>query len=80
MIKSARINGKVEYREGDGANITIPLGPCKVEETPLDVTISWSDGESHGSTAIPVADYRRYLASQAIQIVDTDADEPPSGR
>ena len=68
MIQTARIAGKVEYREGDGANITIRLGPCEVEETALDATISWTDGESHGSAAIPIADYRRYIASQAIQI------------
>lgn len=29
MIKKARITGKVEYREGDGANITIRPGPCR---------------------------------------------------
>ncbi len=68
MGKSARITGKVEYREGDGANITIRLGPCEVEETAADATISWTDGDSHGSTAIPIADYRRYVASGAIQI------------
>jgi len=68
MIKSARITGKVEYREGDGANITIRPGPCEVDETALDATISWTDGESHGSAAMPIADYRRYLLSKAIQI------------
>jgi hypothetical protein len=68
MIKSARIVGKVEYREGDGANITIRPGPCEIEETALDATISWTDGESHGSAAIPLADYRRYLSSNVIQI------------
>jgi hypothetical protein len=68
MIHHARITGKVEYREGDGANITIRLGPCEVEETEMDATISWVDGDSHGSTAIPIGDYRRHLASKAIQI------------
>ena len=55
MSKDAHINGKVEYREGDGANITIRPGPCQVEETALDVTISWTDGDTRGSAAIPVA-------------------------
>lgn len=73
MIRNARIAGKVEYREGDGANITIRLGPCEVEETPLDVTISWTDGDSRGSAAIPIADYRRYIASKAIQFDDVKA-------
>ena len=68
MGKSAHITGKVEYREGDGANITIRLGPCEVEETAADATISWSDGDSHGSAAMPIANYRRYVASRAIQV------------
>jgi hypothetical protein len=68
MIKSARITGKVEYREGDGPNITIRLGRCEVDETALDATISWTDGDSRGSAAIPIADFRRYIASKAIQI------------
>ena len=68
MIKSARITGLVEYREGDGANITIRRGPCEVEESALDATISWTDGDSRGSAAMPMADYRSYLASKAIQI------------
>jgi hypothetical protein len=68
MIKIARITGKVEYREGDGANITIRLGPCEIDETALDATISWSDGDSKGSAAMPIANYRRYVACKAIQI------------
>jgi hypothetical protein len=68
MIKNARITGLVQYREGDGANITIRPGPCEVDETELDATISWTDGDSHGSAAIPISDYRRYLASRAIQL------------
>lgn len=68
MIKNAHITGRVEYREGDGANITIRVGPCEIEETEMDATISWVDGDSHGSAAIPISDYRRYIASKAIQI------------
>ena len=68
MIKNARITGKVQYREGDGANITIRPGPCEVDESELDVTISWTDGDSHGSAAMPIADYRSLVASKAIQI------------
>ena len=68
MGKSARITGKVEYREGDGANITIRKGPVEVEITALDVTLSWTDGASHGSAAIPLGDYQRYVASKAIQV------------
>jgi hypothetical protein len=73
MIKKARITGKVEYREGDGANITIRPGPCEVDETELDATISWTDGDSRGSAAMPISDYRRYVASHAIQMDGTQA-------
>jgi hypothetical protein len=69
MTQHARITGKVEYREGDGANITIRPGPCEIALTPLDATISWSDEDSRGSAAIPLADYQRLLASKAIQLV-----------
>jgi hypothetical protein len=75
MIHSARITGKVEYREGDGPNITIRPGPCEVEETALDATISWTDGETHGSAAIPLTDYRRYLSSKTLRF---DAAQAPS--
>ena len=67
MTKSANITGKVEYREGDGANITIRPGPCEVDENELDATISWTDGDSRGSAAMPIADFRIYVASKAIQ-------------
>lgn len=68
MAKRAQIKGEVTYREGDGAHITIPLGPCEIEEMPQDVTISWVDGETHGSTAIPIADFKRYVATRAIVV------------
>jgi hypothetical protein len=74
MTQRGRVTGKVEYREGDGANITIRPGPIQVEETELDVTISWSDSDSHGSAAMPIGDYRRYVAESAIQI---DGAAPP---
>ena len=70
MSTSALIVGKVEYREGDGANMTIRPGPCEVDVTTLDATISWSEGEYHGSAAIPIADYRRYLSGKALRIVE----------
>lgn len=68
MTRNARINGKVEYRAGDGASLPIRPGTCEVDVTALDATISWTDGDTHSSTAIPIADYRRYLSSKAILI------------
>ena len=68
MPKRAHITGEVEYREGDGASITIRPGPCEVDETAQDATISWTDGDSRGSAAMPIATFRRYVESKAIQI------------
>lgn len=69
MTQSAMITGNVECREGDGAKITIPRGPCRIVQTAMDVTISWTDGDWHGAAAMPLADFRVYTASRAIQRV-----------
>lgn len=69
MVKSAYIKGEVTFREGDGAHIIIPRGPCEIEETAQDVTISWVDGETHGAAAIPITDFKRYVATRAIEWV-----------
>lgn len=69
MAKKARITRPVEFREGDGPNLTIPVGPCEIEETALDATIGWTEGDSPGSTAIPIDIYRSHLASGAIELV-----------
>lgn len=62
------IVGEVTYREGDGVAMTIPPGPCEVEVTDLDATISWSEGPDHGSAAISLADYRRFVDSGALRV------------
>jgi hypothetical protein len=41
-----------------------------VEETPQDATISWTDGDSRGSAAMPIALYKRYVSSKALQLDD----------
>ena len=74
MIKNARITGKVEYRQGDGPNVTIRKGACEVEETAVDATISWTDGDSHGSAAMPIGDFRHYVLNKAIRIDGVKAD------
>ena len=66
--KQGRIVGVVTYREGDGQEIVIRPGPCEITVTSLDVTLSWTDGDTHGSTALPLAEYTRYLSSGAIVI------------
>ena len=73
LASKASIVGKVEYREGDGAMITIPLGPCEVSLTNDSATISWTDGNTRGLTAIPLSDYQRYVNSGAIVPADKPA-------
>ena len=66
--KKGRIVGKVTYREGDGAQMLIRRGPIEITVTNLDVTLSWTDGDTHGSTAMPLAEYTRYRTSGAIEV------------
>ena len=68
MAQTAQITGKVEYREGDGTNIAIRLGPVEVQTTPIDATLSWVDGETHGSAAMPIGDFRAYVAKGTIAL------------
>ncbi len=68
MAQAARIVGKVEYREGDGAMLVIPTGPCEVDLAPDSATISWTDGETRGLAAIPLTEFNRYVASRAIEM------------
>jgi hypothetical protein len=64
----AHVTGKVEYREGDGINIVIRPGPVKVETTPTDATLSWVDGETRGSAAMPIGAFRAYVAKGVIAL------------
>lgn len=66
--ETAHVVGTVEYREGDGANLQVPHGPIEVEATRTDATLSWSDGPTHGSAAIPLSDYQRYVDEGAIKL------------
>ncbi len=64
--KPGRIVGHVTYREGDGQSILIPQGPCEITVTDLDATLGWIDGDSSGSTALPLAEFNRYVSEGAI--------------
>ncbi|WP_326535805.1 hypothetical protein [Pseudorhodoferax sp.] len=72
MAQNAEITGKVEYREGDGPLLRIRKGPVEVTNTALDATLSWQDegGDVRSSTAMPIADFKRYLAEGAIRLTD----------
>ena len=66
--QNAQIVGKVEYREGDGANLTIRPGPVKVQTGLNDVTLSWEDEGTRGSTAIPLIDFKRFVSEGKIKL------------
>jgi hypothetical protein len=68
--KHGRVAGPMTFREGDGVEMTIRQGPCEVDETALDVTLTWTDGAAHGATAIPLDDYRRYVANGVLVVED----------
>lgn len=66
--RQARIQGEVVYREGDGPNMVIPEGPVEFQESEFDVTLSWAEGDTRGAAAMPIADFKRYVACQAIAV------------
>lgn len=68
MAQTARIVGKVEYREGDGTNIAIRPGPVEVTLSETDATLSWVDEEVHGAAAIPLTDFNRHVKEGSIQL------------
>lgn len=68
MAQRAQIQGKVTYREGDGMPITIRPGAVEVQSTASDVTLSWTDGATHGSAAMPIGDFRNYVAEGLITL------------
>ncbi len=68
MAEKAHIVGKVEYRSGDGPNVDIRPGPVELNRGINDVTLSWTDEETHGSAAMPLADFTRYVAEGLIKL------------
>lgn len=63
----AQVNGKVEYRAGDGPMISIPNGQVEVDMSIDSAVLSWGDDGEVQSAAIPLADYERYVAEGQIQ-------------
>jgi hypothetical protein len=80
MTQAADIIGKVEYREGDGPNIAIRPGPVEVETTATDATLGWTEGDARGSAAMPLADFKRYVAEGAIVLREPVNDTAASAR
>jgi hypothetical protein len=68
MKQHAHIVGKVEYRQGEGSNVAIREGLVEIRRTLNDVTLSWTDGDTHGSAALPLTDFRRYVDQGLIRL------------
>lgn len=68
MAQTARIVGSVEYRGGDGPAVEIREGPVEVSISDSDATLSWSDEGTHGSAAMPIGDFRRFVKEGKIQL------------
>lgn len=77
MAHTARITGKVEYREGDGTNIAIRPGPVEVSLSETDATLSWVDEDAHGSAAMPLTDFNRHVKEGRIKIDGSAAGQRP---
>lgn len=78
MAQTARIVGKVEYRGGDGPVVVIREGPVEVSLAQTDATLSWVDEDVHGSTAMPIGDFQRYVKEGKIRLDGVAATEPGS--
>lgn len=68
MAQTARIEGKVEYRGGDGPAVEIREGPVEISLSATDATLSWVEEEAHGSAAMPLGDFRRYVKEGKIKL------------
>jgi hypothetical protein len=66
MPANAEVLGKVEYRAGDGPSIVIPPGPIEVQTSFDSAVLSWGDEGAVQTTAMPIAEYKRYVAEGAI--------------
>lgn len=67
MSANANVTGEVEYRAGDGPLIQIPKGPVEVNLSFDSAVISWGDGGNPQITAIPIAEYERYVREGKIE-------------
>ncbi len=62
------IVGDVKYSAGDGPELLIPRGPCDIEATSQDATISWREEEGSNVAALPIDTFTRYLTGGAITL------------
>jgi hypothetical protein len=64
----ALVVAPVEFRQGDGAMLRVPVGEIEVVTTPADATLAWQEGETRGSATMPLADFRRHVDRGLIRL------------
>ena len=68
MAQTAQIVGTVEYRGGDGPAVEIRKGSVNISLSATDATLSWIEEDVHGSAAMPVSDFQRYVKEGKIRL------------
>jgi hypothetical protein len=58
----------VQFREGDGPMLQVPVGEVEVVMTATDVTIAWQDGDSRGSATMPLTDFRHHVNAGRVRL------------
>ncbi len=66
--RPALVVGKVEYRQGDGPMLAVPVGEVEVVTTAADATLAWQDGQTRGTASMPLTDFRRHVARGCIRL------------
>lgn len=67
MCNKVFVIGEVSYREGDGPMMPIRPGLCESEESELDVTLGWQDGNNRLSAVMPRDEFDRFINNGAIR-------------
>jgi hypothetical protein len=75
----ALVLGVVQFREGDGPMLQVPVGEVEVVMTSTDVTFAWQDGDSRGSATMPLTDFRHHVNAGRVRLSEAPlpADSSP---
>ncbi|MCY1555875.1 hypothetical protein D9M68_925730 [compost metagenome] len=65
---NAEVVGRVEYSEGDGAELEVRRGLVEIEISRMDTVFSWQDENYRGQAAIPFQNFSRYVSNGAIRL------------
>lgn len=75
--RTGHVVGTVQYSAGDGAEETIPLGPCEIDLTSQDAVIGWQDDDVRGTATMPLDRYTTYVTDGCLRLDDDGAAERP---